>query len=168
MSTSVVASAAVMGLAMVILLAVLTNFVVTYVATAGRLLELSRYYRRPTLLIGGARVVGGGRVVFNVTNQGPESVIVDSSTTLLLDYQAGDGSGRVTELLSYGTSWYVEALVVGGSTYPVTPGAAVEVKPGATARVVATVGGGIAPGSTVILVLVDRWGSRAEYVFAAT
>jgi len=168
LSASAAASAAVIGFAMVILLAIIANFVITYVATASRLLDLSKYYRRPTLLITQARTVGGNTVILNITNQGPESVIIDASTTLLLDYRSEGGPGRVVEVLSYGTSWYVDALVIGGSSYPVTPGAVIEVKPGATASAVATVSSNIAPGSTVVLVLVDRWGSRVEYVFTST
>lgn len=168
MSTAAVATVATIAIAMIVVLATVANFVVTYVTTVSKILELSREYRRSLPIITGASIEGGQRVLFNVTSLGPEPVVIDSTATLLVDYQPVEGSERVVEVLSYGVSWYVNGLSIGSIVYPVAPGAIIEVKPGATARAVAVVSRGIAPSSVVVLVLVDRWGARAEYVITYT
>lgn len=168
LSASVVATVAAIAIAMVVVLATLANFVVTYVTTASRVLELTREYRRSSPLVTGASVRDGVEVVFNVTSLGPEPVTIDAAVTLLVDYRPVGSSWRTVEVLTYGVSWYVDTLTIGSVTYPVTPGAVVEVKPGATARAVATLSRGVAPGSVVVLVVVDRWGARAEYVLTYT
>lgn len=156
-----------MFIAMFLLLALLVNFVYSYSTAVSKLVSLARssgLYRRSALEVSGARVVNEVEVVFNLTNRGPEPTTLDLTSTLLVDYSA-EGLGHVVEVLNYGTSWYVREVVIGTNTYSIATGFPVELKPGATAMIRASLSSNIVPGSTVTIVFTDRWGSRVEYTF---
>ncbi len=167
MSVSAVVTASIMIVSMIAVLATLANFIVTYAVNMNKVLELKRLEgssQKPMLLVVDA-YVEGCNITFKLRNLGPTSAFMNPSSTLIVDYYVNETAEHAVEVLSYGVSWYVAELVVGNNSYPMAVGEPVELKPGATAVIRASLGFVPSPNQTVVLVLMDGRGVRTEYVF---
>lgn len=139
------------------------NTVVTHMTLVSRALNTLREentYLKQSLAITSASYLNNC-IVFNLSNFGSTSVILDESLTLLLEYSSS--SGKVIEVLEYGKSWFLEGVYIGSRLYPVRN--TLELRPGATASIKACSTQMPIPGEPILIVITTLRGVRAEYVF---
>lgn len=105
-----------------------------------------------------------GRIVVNVGNVGSTSVLIDSTTTVLIEYVASSTSERVVEILKWGKEWLVTGYLVGSNYFPSANGF-VDLKPGATAVIELIPSQSPSPNMPISIVFTTSRGVRVEYVF---
>lgn len=137
---------------------VITN--IAFVSKALNTLREENTYLKQVLTIMSANYLDNC-VFFNLSNLGSTAVLLDESSTLLLEYSGS--SGKVIEVLEYGKSWFIEGVYIGGKLYSTRD--ALELRPGAIASAKACPTQVPTPREPILIVITTSRGVRAEYVF---
>lgn len=116
-----------------------------------------------TLIIQSANY-SNGYIFFNLTNLGPTSQIIDSSSTLILEYISGHTLGRMIEVMKFGESWVIEGYFI-ANKYSIYSGNFIELRPGTTILIKVIPSEIPSLNDPILIVLVTKQGMRAEYVF---
>lgn len=137
---------------------VITNM--AFISKALNTLREENTYLKQALIITSANYLNNC-IFFNLSNLGSTAVLLDESSTLLLEYSSS--SGKVIEVLEYGRSWSLEGIYIGGRLYSIRD--ALELRPGVTASIKACPTQVPIPGDPILIVITTSRGVRAEYVF---
>jgi len=102
-------------------------------------------------------------IVFNMTNEGTDSIIIGGKSDVVLDYIDTSGVRRL-ELLEYG-EWYPVRLYIGNYTIDIFNASYVEIPPGTVCEITVSPTHTPDPNYPVILVFATPSGVKSRYVF---
>ncbi|RLG79484.1 MAG: hypothetical protein DRO13_05970 [Thermoprotei archaeon] len=102
-------------------------------------------------------------IVFNMSNEGTDSIIIGSKSDVILDYIDTAGVRRL-ELLEYG-KWYPVRLYIGNYTIDVFNASYVEILPGTMCEINVSPTHTLDPNHPVILIFATPSGVRSRYLF---
>ena len=122
-------------------------------------------YEQTSIVIDNASQVNSTCINFTLENHGPNPVILDSSSNVIVDYYENTSLKHVVEELEFNKTWYTSLLIVDQKNYTIPRGYVLELKPGQKAVIEACVSNTISPQKSVVIVFSTREGVRAEYVF---
>lgn len=153
---------------MLLLLFIVVGTILSYVDVVNKFMETRReeiYPSKPTLVITNISIVNDTCFTFRLNNTGSMSTLLDSSMTVIVDYYENATLEHHVESLEFNVSWYVVNVTVGSRTYTIPRGYVVELKPGQSANILACVSYPISTSKSVVVVVSDSKGVKAEYVF---
>ncbi len=122
-------------------------------------------YRSTNLVIESSSMINATCFNFTLANRGPQPVLLDRSSNVIVDYYENASLNHVVEELEFNKTWYTVSLLVGSKNYTIPRGYVLELKPGQRAVIEACVSKPISPQKSVIVIFNTRYGVRAEYVF---
>ncbi|MCD6301338.1 MAG: hypothetical protein J7L82_04630 [Staphylothermus sp.] len=102
-------------------------------------------------------------IVFNLTNEGMDSIIIGDKSDIVLDYIDTSGVRRL-ELLEYG-KWYPVKLYIGNYTINISNTSYVEIPPGTICEIVVSPSYILEQTHPVILVFATPSGVKSSYGF---
>ncbi|MCS7108965.1 MAG: hypothetical protein NZ911_06180 [Sulfolobales archaeon] len=142
------------------------NTVITHIVTIGKITNSIREERQTSkhaLIIQSAKCLDN-HVFFNLSNVGSTSPIIDSSSTLILEYVSNHTQKRLVDLPKLGESWFIEGYYVTNKYYT-SRSEFIELKPGARALIKVLPSDIPSPNHPILIVFTTARGARAEYVF---
>jgi len=123
-------------------------------------------YSRTSLVVEKAFLINATCINFTLDNKGPQSILLDESSNIIIDYYENNSLTHLVEDLEFNKSWYPILLIVGSKNYTIPRGYILELKPGQETVIEACVSRPVSTQKTIIIVFNTRDGVRAEYVFA--
>jgi len=103
-------------------------------------------------------------LVFNLTNDGSTSVLIDRRTELLVIYIEAVNGTKKYILQLYGRDWVITNLFIGNNTVVVPQGRPIELFPGVVAEASSCLPLDLSLNDSVVLVLTTKKGVVTEYV----
>ncbi len=103
-------------------------------------------------------------LVFNITNEGSASVLIDRRTELLVIYVEAVNGTKKYLLQLYGRGWVITNLFIGNNTVTFAQGRPVELFPGMVAEASSCLPLDLSLNDSAVLVLITKRGVVSEYV----
>ncbi|MEM0454095.1 MAG: hypothetical protein QXO98_05520 [Sulfolobales archaeon] len=142
------------------------NTVVSYITTINRFFNpIKGEYRTLTqVLIVQSANYSNGYIFLNLSNSGSSSIIIDNSSTLILEYVSNYTNRRVIEFSKFGESWFIEGYFI-ANNYFTHNDVFIDLRPGTTTLLKVVPSDTPSPNNPILIVFTTHKGVRAEYVF---
>jgi archaellum component FlaF (FlaF/FlaG flagellin family) len=103
-------------------------------------------------------------LVFNITNDGSTSTVIDHRAELLVIYTESANKTRKYLIQFYGRDWVITELIIDNKSLAVPQGRALQLLPGMVAEAYSCLPLDISLNDSVVLVLTTKTGEVSQYV----